>query len=242
MDLPDDKETLTLIKSETDESGEQFDTDLQDASKDISVPLSSFDHESMQISKIKEEVNADDCSLMMSNEKETELVDISTIHTAYCDEPHMVDQPNSALLLVHKCIHSETSEHIVHHHTNMDMTIYAQQHIGTAPVVTDSECSNSTTDQCHSNTDTIKTDLSKLSTQSCPKLNHESDNLCHIEVFSSANVNQAKLSHTKVNPHVSPECGPQYGQNCHLNQRMLTDTEKKLITQTSCLTPHKLAV
>ena len=64
MDLPD-KETFTLIKSETDESGEYFDTDIKDASKDICVPVSSFDHESLQISKIKEEVNADDCSLMM---------------------------------------------------------------------------------------------------------------------------------------------------------------------------------
>ena len=71
MDLPDYKETLTLIKSEINESGEYFDTDMQDASTDICVPLSSFDHASLQISKIKEEVNADDCSLMMRIEKET---------------------------------------------------------------------------------------------------------------------------------------------------------------------------
>ena len=205
MDLPDDKETLTLIKYETDESGEQFDTDLQDASKDICVPLSSFDHESLPISKIKEEVNADDCSLMMRIEKGTEPDYISTIHTAYCDEPHMVDQPNSSLSLVNKCIKSESSEHIVHHHTNMDMTIYAQQHFEeTAPVVIDSIFSNSTTGQCHINIDTVTTEVSKESTHSCPKLNHESDNLCHIEMFSAADINQAKLSHT---------CGQQYGKN-----------------------------
>ena len=245
MDLPDDKKTSTLIKSATDESGEQFDTDLQDASKDICVPLSSFGHESLQISKIKEEVNADDCSLMMRIEKETEPGYRSTVHTAYCDEPHMDDQPNSALSLVHKYIKSESSEHIVHHHTAMDMTIYAQQHIETAPVVIDSEFSNSTTDQCRINTDTVKTGVSKSSTQYCPKLNHESDNLCHIEVFSAANVNQAKLSHTKVNPHVLPECGQQYGQNFHLNRHMFTDAEENRcfdikITQTSRPTPHIL--
>ena len=129
MDLPDDKETLTLIKSETDVSGEQFDTDLQDASKDICVPLSAVGHESLQISKIREEVNADDCSLMMRIEKETEPVYISAILTAYRDEPHMDDQPNSALPLVKKCIKSECLEHIVHHHSDMDMTIYAQQQL-----------------------------------------------------------------------------------------------------------------
>ena len=46
MDLPDDKETFTLIKSETNESGEYSDTDMPDASKDNCVPVSSFDHES----------------------------------------------------------------------------------------------------------------------------------------------------------------------------------------------------
>ena len=97
MDLPDDKETLTLIKSETDESGEQLDTDLQDASKDTCVPVPSFDHESLQMTNIKEEVNDDDCSLMMRIEKETGPGHISTIHTAYRDEPHMHDQPNDTL-------------------------------------------------------------------------------------------------------------------------------------------------
>ena len=245
MDLPDDKETLSLIKSETDEKGEQFDTDLQDASKDTCVPLSSFDHESLQVSKIKEEVNADDCSLMMSNEKETERGYISTVHTTYCDETHMVDQPNSALTLVNKCIKSESSEHIVHQHTDMDMTIYGRQQIETAPVVIDSEFSNSSTYQCHFNTNTVKTEVSTSSTQSCPTLNHKSDNFCHIEVFSAANVNHAKLSRTKVNPHVSPECGQLYGTKIHLNQHMLTDSEEKLccdkqITQTSNFSPHIL--
>ena len=245
MDLPDDKDTLTLIKSETDESGEQFDTDLQDSSKDICVPLSSFDHESLQISKIKEEVNADDCSLMIKIENETEPGYRSTVHSAYCDEPHMDDQPNNALSLVHKCIKSESSEHSVHHHTNMDMMIYSQHHIETAPGVIDSEFSNSTTDQCRINTDTVKTGVSKSSTQYCPKLNQDSDNLCHIEVFSAANVNQAKLSHTKVNPHVLPECSHQYGQHFHLNRHMFTDAEEKhccdiQITQTSSPTPHIL--
>ena len=71
MDLPDDKETFTLIKSETNESVNQFDTYIQDASKDICVPVSSFDHESLQITKIKEEVTADNCSLMMNIDNET---------------------------------------------------------------------------------------------------------------------------------------------------------------------------
>ena len=234
MDLPDDKDTLTLIKSETDESREQFDTDLQDASKDICVPVSSFGHESLQISKIKEEVNADDCSLMMRIEKETEPGYISTIHTAYCD-PHMVNQPNSTLSLVHKYIKSESSEHSVHHHTNMDMMIDVQQHIETPSVVIDSEFSNSTTDQCRINTDTVKTGLSKSSTQYCPKLNHESD----IEVFSAANINRAKLSHTKVNRHVLPECSHQYGQHFHLNRHMFTDAEKNVV---AIYKLHKLAV
>ena len=149
MDLPDDKETLALIKSETDESVEQHDTYLQDASKDICVPLASFDHESLQIRKIKEEVIADDCSLMMMIEKEIERGYISTIHTSYHDEPHMDYQPNSALSLVNKCIKSESFEHIVHHRTDTDMTIYAQEHLETASVVIYSEFSNSTTGQCH---------------------------------------------------------------------------------------------
>ena len=60
MDVPDDEETFTLIKSDTDESVNQFDTYIQDASKDNCVPVSSFDYESLQITKIKEEVEAED--------------------------------------------------------------------------------------------------------------------------------------------------------------------------------------
>ena len=112
MDLPGDKDTLTLIKSETDESGEQWDTYIQDASKDICVPLSSFDHDSLQITNIKEEVEAEDCSLMMSIGNETEPHYTSTIHTAHRDEPHMDDEPNNTLSLI-KLIKSESSEHIV---------------------------------------------------------------------------------------------------------------------------------
>ena len=48
MDLPDDEETLTLIKSETDEPGEQLDTYIQDASEDICMPVPSFDHKYLQ--------------------------------------------------------------------------------------------------------------------------------------------------------------------------------------------------
>ena len=125
----------------------------------------------------------------------------------------MDDQPNNTLSFINKCIKSESSEHIVHHHTNMDMTIYAQQHIENASVVIDSEFSNSTTGQCHINIDTITTEVSGSSIQSCPKLNHKSDNLCHIEVVSTANVNPTKLSSTKVITHVFQECGRRYGQN-----------------------------
>ena len=46
MDVPDDEETFTLIKSDTDESVNQFNTYIQDASKDNCVPVSSFDYES----------------------------------------------------------------------------------------------------------------------------------------------------------------------------------------------------
>ena len=212
MDLPEDKETLTLIKSEINESGEYFDTDTQDASKDICVPLSSFDHTSLQMTKIKEEVNADDCSIMIRIEKEAEPDYIHTVHTAYRDEPRMDDQPDNTLSFINKCIKSESSDHIVHHHTNMDVTIYAQQHIEKASVVIDSEFSKSTTVKCHINIDTIKTEVSESSTQSCPKLMYESDNLGHIDVFSTANVNPTKLSSTNVNTHVFPECGQRYGQ------------------------------
>ena len=224
MDLPDDKETFTLIKPETNESGGYFDTDIQDASKNICVPVSSFDHESLQISKIKEEVNADDCSLMIKIEKETVPDYISTVHTAYRDEPHMDDQPDNTF--INKCIKLESSEHIVHHHTNMDMMIYAQQHIEKASVVIDSEFSNSTRGQCHINIDTIKTEVSGSSTQSCPKLRHEGDNLGHIDVFSTANANLTKLSSTKVNTLVFPECDQRYGKKFHLNQYILTDAEE----------------
>ena len=63
MDLPDDEETFTLIKSETDEPGEQLDTYIQDASEYIGVTVPSFDHEYLQkITTIKEEVEAEDCS------------------------------------------------------------------------------------------------------------------------------------------------------------------------------------
>ena len=47
MDVPDDEETFTLIKSDTDESVNQFATYIQYASKDNCVPVSSFDYESL---------------------------------------------------------------------------------------------------------------------------------------------------------------------------------------------------
>ena len=246
MDLPDDKESFTLIKSETNESGEHFDTDIKYASKDICVPLSSFDHASLTITKTKEEVNADDCSLLMRIEKETEPDNISTIQTAYSDEPHMDDLPNNTLSFINTCITSQSSEHIVHHRTNMD--VYVQQQIETPSVVIDSEF-NSPKGQCHINSDTIKTEVSlspqnevRLSTQYCPKQNHESDNIGHIDVFSAADVNQ----NTKVNPHVSPACGQRYVRNSHLNQYMLTDAEEKnrcnnKYAHTSSLGQHRLA-
>ena len=51
-----------------------------------------------KINIIKEEVEAEDCSLMMSIENETEPHYTSTIHNAHCDEPHMDDQPNNTLV------------------------------------------------------------------------------------------------------------------------------------------------
>ena len=97
MDSPDDKETFTLIKSETNESVNQFDTHICIKRHMCST---SFDHESLQITKIKEEVEAEDCSLMMRIANETEPQYTSTIHTAYRDEPHMDDQPHNTLSLI----------------------------------------------------------------------------------------------------------------------------------------------
>ena len=121
----------------------------------------------------------------------------------------------------------------------------------------DSEFSNSTTGKCHINIDTIKTEVSGSSTQCCPKLRYESNNLGHIDVFFTANVNPTKLSSTKVNTHVFPECGRRYGQNAEelnpcnnkcaqtstLGQHMLTncvpcDTN---CAQTGGLNQHMLA-
>ena len=112
MDVPDDEETFTMRKSDTDESVNQFDTYIQDASKDNCVPVSSFDYKSLQITKIKEEVKAEDCSLMLSIENETDSHYASTIHTAHRDEPNMDDQPNNTLTLI-TLMKSESSEHIV---------------------------------------------------------------------------------------------------------------------------------
>ena len=92
MKRPDDEETFTLIKSDADESVNQFDRSIQDASKDSCVPVSSFDYESLQITKIKEEVKAEDCSLMMRIKNETEPHYTSTIHTAHRDEPNNINQ------------------------------------------------------------------------------------------------------------------------------------------------------
>ena len=49
MDVPDDEETFTLIKSDADESVNQFDRYIQDASKDNCDPVSSLHYESLQI-------------------------------------------------------------------------------------------------------------------------------------------------------------------------------------------------
>ena len=228
MDLPDAEETFTLIKSETNESG---DTDLQDASNDNCALVSSFDYESLQITKIKEEVNADDCSLMMSNEKETEPDYISTVHTVYRDEPHMDDQPDNTLSFINKCIKSESSEHIVHHHTNMDMTTE------TASVVIDSEFSNSTTCQCHINIDTTKAEVSKLSTHSYSKLNHASDNLCPI--VQNSHLNQYKLTDAEKKNLYNAK----FAQTSSLSQHVLAncvDCDKNC-TQTGGLDQHMLA-
>ena len=258
MDLPDDKDLsvdhesmkITQIKDEVkaddcslmmsiaketkpDYISTIHTTDIPEASKDICVPLSSFDHTSLQMIKIKEDVNADDCSLMMRIEKETKPDYIRTVHTAYRDEPQIDDQPNNTLSLVTNCIKSESSEH------------------SDDSVVIDSEFSNSTTDQCHINTDTIKTELSNSSTQSCPKLNHES----HIDVFSAAyaqtsspsqhmptkyvygdqnrpqtgGLNQHLLASARTKTHYCQEYCESFETNHDLWQHRLTHTDKKLI-------------
>ena len=112
MGAPDDEETFTLKKKDTDESVNQFNTYIQDASRDNCVPVSSLDYESLQNTKIKEEVEAEDCSLMMNIENETEPHYTSTIRTAHRDELNMDDQPNNTLSLI-KLMKSESSEHIV---------------------------------------------------------------------------------------------------------------------------------
>ena len=222
MDLLDDNETFTLLKSETDESGEQLDTYLQNASKDTCVPVSSFDHESLPISHIKKEDNADDCSLMMRIEQEAEPDYISTVHTAYRDEPHMDDQPNNTLSPVNKCIKSESSEHIVHHHTNMDMTIYAQQHIEKASVVI--EMFSAAKGQRYGKNSTLNQYM--LTTTHTGEKQHTCPD-CDKRFTRAGGVKQHMLIHTGEKQHACPDCDKRFTQAGHLKGHMLIHTEEK---------------
>ena len=81
-----------------------------------------------KITKIKEEVEAEDCSLMMSNDNENEPHHTSTIHSAHRDEPHMDNQPNNMLSLI-KLMKSEFSEHVVERDKRCILTSQLDRHI-----------------------------------------------------------------------------------------------------------------
>ena len=109
----------------------------------------------------------------------------------------MDDQPDNTLSFINKCIKSESSDHIVHHHTNV--TICAQQHIEKASVVIDSEFSNSTTVKCHINIDTIKTETAPAKDKAylCSK--------CCESFETSHNFWQHMLTHADKK-HACPHC------------------------------------
>ena len=227
MDLPGDEGTFTLIKSET---GEQFDTDMQDISKDKHVPVSSFDHASLLIRKIKEEVNVDDSSPQLCGESEIEpdYISAHTTQTAYCGEPQEEGQSHNAFLLVNKCIKSDLSDHNIY-----DTTMDAQRKMKEAPVVIDSEFRNSTTGQCQISSDIIKSEFSHThmhvieSTQTSQDEKYEDNNLCPIEIFPTASVNQTDITHTAVNSQTSPEFDLRYGHTSYPKKYMSTPIGKR---------------
>ena len=214
MDLPGDNHTLTLIKSETDDSGEQLDTYIQDASKDICVPVSSFDHESLQITKIKEEVKAEDCSLMMSIENETEPHYASTVHTAHRDEPNMDDQPNNTLALI-KLMKSESSEYIVECGKRFILTSQLDRHMLHQHLCP--ECDKRFT---------------KASILKRHMLTHTGDKQhvcpeCDKRFALTSNLKGHMLIHTGDKHHACPDCDKRFARSGNLKGHMLTHAEEK---------------
>ena len=210
MDVPDDEETFTLIKSDTDESVNQFNTYIQDASKDVSL----FDYESLQITKIKEEVEAEDCSLMMSIENETEPQYTSTIHTAHRDEPNMDDQPNNTLSLI-KLMKSESSEHIVESGKSCILTSQLDRHMLHQHLCP--EC-----DKMFA----LAGDLTiHMLTHTggkqhvCPACDKRFTQVGHLRDHI--------LIHTGDKHHVCPECDKRFTQAGHLKRHMLIHTGEK---------------
>ena len=203
------------MKSETDESGEQLVTYIQDASKDIYVPVSSFDHDSLQITKIKEEVEAEDCSLMMSLDNETEPHYTSTIHTAYHDEPHVDDQPNNTLSLI-KLVKSESSEHIVEFGKRFVLTSQLDRHMLHQHVCP--ECDKRFTRAYHLKTHMlIHTGKQHL----CPE--------CSKRFALASSLKRHMLIHTGEKQHACPVCDKRFTRAYHLKDHMLIHTEGKNI-------------
>ena len=214
MDVSDDEETFTLIKSDTNESVNQFDTYIQDASKDNCVPV-SFDFESLQITKIKMEVEAEDCSLMMRIGNETEPHYTSAIHTAHRDEPNMDDQPNNTLSLI-KLMKSESSKHIVECGkrlllVNSSHTSQLDRHM------LDPECNKRFTQAGNLEQQMLTHTGDKKHV--CPE--------CDKRFARAFNLKYHMLIHTGEKQHVCPECDNRFTRTCDLKRHMLIHTGDK---------------
>ena len=230
------------MKSETDESGKQLVTYIQDASKSICVPVPSFDHDSLQITKIKEEVEVEDCSLMMRIENETEPHYTSTVHTAHRDEPHMDDQPNNTLSLI-KLVKSESSEHIVECGKRFILTSQLGRHM-----LHQNSCS-----QCDKRFTwpwmlkrhmLIHTGDTHHACPECDKrftqaghlkrhmLIHTGDKHhvcqeCEKRFTQAGDLKKHMLIHTGDKQHACPECDKRFTQAGHLKRHVLIHTEDK---------------